>query len=127
MPAVPADLLILDRGGRLAFGSDWPVVPFDPFLALHGAVTRQTAAGKLAGGWLPKERLAIAKALAAATLGSAFAAHAETRRGMIVPGHDADLVVLDRDLLAEDPSAIAGTRVVATVVGGRIIHGEGAA
>jgi predicted amidohydrolase YtcJ len=118
---------ILDHGGRLAFGSDWPVVPFDPFLALHGAVTRQTPAGEPPGGWLPNERLTMAEALAAYTSGSAFAAHAETRRGMIVPGHDADLVVLDRDLLAEDPSAIVGTRVVATVVGGRIIHGEGAA
>jgi predicted amidohydrolase YtcJ len=118
---------ILDHGGRLAFGSDWPVVPFDPFIALHGAVTRRTPAGEPPGGWLPSERLTVGEALAAYTSGSAFAAHAETRRGMIVVGHDADLVVLDRDLLAEDPAAIVGTRVVATVIGGRIIHGEGAA
>ena len=118
---------ILDHGGRLAFGSDWPVVPFDPLIALHGAVTRQTPAGEPPGGWLPAERLTIAEALAAYTLGSAFAAHAETRRGMIEVGRDADVLVLDRDLLVEDPSAIAGTRVVVTVVGGRIVHGEGAA
>jgi len=43
---------------------------------------------------------------------------------MIGPGRDADLVVLDRDLLAADPSAIVGTRVVATVVGGRTVYGE---
>ena len=49
------------------------------------------------------------------------------RRGMIAVGRDADLVVLDRDLLAEDPSAIVGSRVVATVVDGLIVHGEGAA
>jgi predicted amidohydrolase YtcJ len=93
---------ILDRGGRLAFGTDWPVVPFDPFIALHGAATRQTPAGEPPGGWLPTERLTIAEALAAYTVGSAFAAHAETRRGMIEAGRDADLVVLDRDLLVED-------------------------
>jgi hypothetical protein len=118
---------ILDLGGRLAFGSDWPVVPFDPFIALHGAVTRQTPAGEPPDGWLPAQRLTIAEALSASTLGSAFASHAEARRGIIEVGRDADLAVLDRDLLAEDPSAIVGTRVVATVVGGRIVHGEDAA
>jgi predicted amidohydrolase YtcJ len=118
---------ILDAGGRVAFGSDWPVVPFDPFIAIHGAVTRQTPAGEPPGGWLPAERLTIAEALAAFTLGPAVAAHAETRRGMIAVGRDADLVVLDRDLLAEAPSAIVGSRVVATVVDGQVVHGEGAA
>ena len=118
---------ILDRGGRLALGSDWPVVPFDPFIALHGAVTRQTPAGEPPGGWLPAERLTVAEALAAYTAGSAFAAHAEARRGMIAIGRDADLVVLDRDLLAEEASAIVGSRVVATIVAGRIVHAEGAA
>jgi hypothetical protein len=119
---------ILAAGGRLAFGSDWPVVPFDPFLALHGAVTRQTPAGEPSDGWLPGERLTIAEALSAYTLGSAYAAHAETRRGIIEAGRDADLVVLDQDLLAEDAAAaITGTRVVATVVDGRVVHGEGVA
>ena len=47
------------RGGRrLAFGSDWPVVPFDPFRALNSAVNRQTIDGEPEGGWLPGERLA---------------------------------------------------------------------
>jgi predicted amidohydrolase YtcJ len=55
-----------------------------------------------------------------------FGAHAGTRRGMIAVGRDADLVVPDRDRPAEARSAIVGTRVVATVVGGRVGHGEGA-
>ena len=90
-------------------------------------MTRQTPAGEPPGGWLPSERLTVAEALAAYTLGPAFAARAETRRGMIAVGRDADLVVLDRDLLAEEPSAIVASRVVATIVAGRIVHGEGAA
>jgi predicted amidohydrolase YtcJ len=43
---------------------------------------------------------------------------------MIAPGHDADLVVLDRDLLVRDVAAIVGTGVGATIAGGRIVHGE---
>jgi len=46
---------------------------------------------------------------------------------MIAVGRDADLVVLDRDLLAEGPSAIVGSRVVATIVAGQVVHAEGAA
>ena len=113
---------IARAGGRLAFGSDWPVVPFDPFIALNNAVNRQTVDGEPAGGWLPEERLPLGDALEAYTAGSAFAAFAEHRRGRVRPGLDADLIVLDRDLLAAGPSAIIGTGVRLTVLDGRIVH-----
>jgi hypothetical protein len=109
-------------GAILAFGSDWPVVPFDPFLEIHAAVTRTTVDGRPAGGWLPRERLTISQALAAATWGSAFAEGADDWRGSLAAGNAADLIVLDRDLLAEDASAILGTHVLLTVCGGRIVH-----
>ena len=53
---------------------------------------------------------------------SAYAAFADDRRGTVRIGADADLVVLDRDLLATGPSAIIGTGVALTVVGGEIVH-----
>ena len=109
-------------GAVLAFGSDWPVRSFEPFLALHAAVNRTTIEGVPPGGWLPAERLSLPDALSAYTWGSAYAAHEETRRGVVFPGHFADVAVLDRDLLAEGASAITGTRVTLTVVGGRIVH-----
>ena len=109
-------------GGRLAFGSDWPVVPYDPFRALHSAVNRQTMDGEPEGGWVPGERLALADALEAYTAGSAWAAFADDRRGRLAPGMDGDLVVLDRDLIAAGPSAIMGAGVALTVLGGSIVH-----
>jgi len=111
-----------DAGARLAFGSDWPVVPYDPFIALNNAVNRQTTDGQPDDGWLPGERLSVEDALEAYTAGSAFAAHADHRRGRVAPGMGADIVVLDRDLLAAGPSAIIGTSVRLTVIGGRIVH-----
>jgi predicted amidohydrolase YtcJ len=113
---------ILRHGGTVALGSDWPVVPFDPFIALNSAVNRQTVNGEPPGGWLPTERLTMPEALSAYTLGSARAAWADGRRGTIAPGLDADLVVLDRDLLSAGASAIIGTNIRLTVIGGRIVH-----
>ncbi|MDQ3870446.1 MAG: amidohydrolase [Chloroflexota bacterium] len=110
------------HGGRLCFGSDWPVRPFEPFPGLNAAVTRATADGEPHGGWLPHERLDLSDALAAYTWGSAYAAHDESRRAVVAPGYLADLAVLDRDLLREGPGAILGTRVLMTVVGGRVVH-----
>ena len=109
-------------GGTLAFGSDWPVVSFNPFLGLHVAVNRQTPDGHPPGGWFPSEKVSLPTALSAYTLGSAVAAFAEGSRGTIRAGLQADLAILDRDLLAEGASGIAGTSVSATVVGGQIVH-----
>ena len=113
---------LLESGASLCFGSDWPVVPYDPFLEIHAAVNRQTTNGQPPDGFYPAEALTLPQALAAATWGSAFAEHAEGERGSLEVGKLADLIVLDRDLLAEGPSAILGTRPVLTVVGGRVVH-----
>jgi hypothetical protein len=97
-------------------------VPYDPFLALNSIVNRQTREGQPPGGWLPGERLGLPEALAAYGHGSAYAAFAERRRGTVAVGIDADIAVLDRDILAAGPSAIIGTQVALTVVGGEIVH-----
>lgn len=109
-------------GGVIALGSDWPVVPFDPMIALNSAVNRQTVDGQPPGGWLPSERLSLPEALAAYGYGSAFAAHADGERGTVRAGALADVVVLDRDILEAGPSAIIGMKVALTVVGGHVVH-----
>ena len=112
---------IREAGGVVALGSDWPVVPYDPIIALNAAVNRTTTKGEPAGGWSP-EKLPLPDALEAYTAGSAHAGFADHRRGRVTPGMDADVIVLDRDLLAAGPSAIIGTGVALTVLNGRIVH-----
>jgi predicted amidohydrolase YtcJ len=109
-------------GARLAFGTDWPVVPLDPAASLHVAVNRQTVRGDPPGGWLPDERLSIADAVAAWTSGAAYAEHTERRKGVLAVGMLADITVLDRDLGTTPASEIATIKVEATVVGGRLVY-----
>ena len=118
---------ILEAGGRLAFGSDWPVVSSDPRLGLNMAVNRTTPEGLPAGGWLPAQRLDIAQALEAYTAGSAFAEFAEGRKGALRPGMLADLTVFDRDLLTRPATEVLQASVRATVVGGSIVYDAGEA
>ncbi len=112
---------ILDAGGRLAFGSDWPVVSFDPRLGLNSAVHRTTADGRPTGGWLPEQRLSVAQALAGYTSGAAYAAWQERQVGTLEPGMLADLAILDQDILA-NPDRIMSASVLATIVGGQIVY-----
>ena len=109
-------------GGRLAFGSDWPIVSFDPFIGLNSAVNRTTRDGRPAGGWLPQERLPLQDALAAYTWASAWAAYDDTIKGTLDPGMLADVVVLDRDLFAAAPAEIADASVRLTILGGQVVY-----
>lgn len=116
---------LLEAGTVLAFGSDCPVEDLNPFVGIHAAVTRRRADGFPGPeGWYPRQRLAVEQAVRAYTLGAACAAGVEDRLGSLTPGKLADLVVLDRDIFACDPMAIAETRVVATMIGGRFVHGD---
>jgi predicted amidohydrolase YtcJ len=115
----------LDAGAVLAFGSDSPVESFNPFLGIHAAVTRRRTDGAPGpDGWYPQQRLSVDEAVRGFTLGAAYASYEETRKGSLMPGKLADLIVLDRDIYTVEPMAIAGTRVVATVIDGRFVHRE---
>jgi predicted amidohydrolase YtcJ len=114
-------------GGHLAFGSDWPIVSFDPFLGLNSAVNRATRDGQPAGGWLPGERLSVQDALAGYTSGSAWAAHEDGVKGRLEPDMLADVVVLDRDLFTTPPSEIVAGSVQTTILGGQVVYDKNSA
>jgi predicted amidohydrolase YtcJ len=113
---------LLRSGALLAFGSDWPIATPDPLRQVHAAVTRRDPESAGAGPWLPDECLTLSEALACAAWGSATAGDAGHRRGTLAAGMDADLTVLDRDVLAEGAEALLETRVAATIVGGRVVY-----
>ncbi len=112
----------LDQGVKLAFGSDWTVAPLNPMTGIHAAVTRATLDGKNPGGWFPEQKISLAEAIEAYTMGSAYAEFAEKEKGSLTAGKLADIVVLDSELFALAPEKIKDAKVLSTVTGGKVVH-----
>ncbi|HET9183097.1 MAG TPA: amidohydrolase [Candidatus Angelobacter sp.] len=113
----------LDNGVRLAFGTDWPVAPLSPMWTIYAAVTRATLDGKNPDGWIPEQKLTVAEAVEAYTMGSAYAEFQEDQKGSITPGKLADFVVLSDDIFHIPPSQIKNVKVEATYLGGKLVYG----
>ena len=113
---------LLDANATLAFGSDWTVAPLNPLLGVYAAVTRRTLDGKNPNGWVPEQKITVEEAVRAYTVGSAYAEFAEKEKGRIAPGMLADMVMLSQDIFRIDPSEIEKTRVLLTIVDGRIVY-----
>jgi len=109
----------LEAGIELPGSSDCPVVAGAPLLGIHDLVNQRTASG---APFNPEEALTPLQALRAYTVGSAYAVHEEHRKGTLSRGKLADFVVLSEDLLTVPPTRIGGITVLATVVGGDIVH-----
>lgn len=112
---------IANDGGRYAFGSDWPVVTLNPWEGIQTAVTRQTAEGKPDAGFVPTQRLTVAEAIRGYTLDAAYAGFREKSEGSLEPGKLADLIILSQNLFEVDPHTINKTKVLTTIVGGRVV------
>jgi predicted amidohydrolase YtcJ len=132
-----------ERGTTLAFSSDWPCTwPPDPFVGIEEAVTRNiwrsadtagiagnpldgaAQGGAVQTGWtyVPAERITVAEAIRAYTQGSAYAAFSDARVGTLEVGKEADLVVLSQNPFTVPPQTIAQTRVVMTMVAGKVVY-----
>lgn len=72
--------------------------------------------------FLPHERVSLIDAVRAFTSGTAYVNHLDHQTGDLTIGKLADLIVLDRDLLAVEPTELADTKVLLTLVGGTVVH-----
>jgi len=113
---------VLDAGGRLALGSDFPVERAAPVLGLYAAVTRQDLDGQPPGGWLPGERLSRAEALRGFTLDAAYSLFLDSLVGSLEVGKRADLVVWDRDPMQVPAADVPSLQADLTLVDGKVVH-----
>jgi predicted amidohydrolase YtcJ len=110
---------LLESGAVLANGSDAPIEELDPLLGICAGVLRTLDERE---AWRPEQALTVEQALHATTVAPAWLARDEHRRGKLVPGQLADLVVLDRDPLDCEADELAEVEVVATMLGGTWTH-----
>jgi predicted amidohydrolase YtcJ len=107
---------IKDAGGRLAFGSDWPVASLDPAQGLWLASTRVKVQNA------PEQRLSIHEALDGYTRWAAYASFDEHRKGTLQPGMLADIVVLTSDIAAAPLASPGAVGVATTIVDGKVVY-----
>jgi predicted amidohydrolase YtcJ len=117
---------LLDRGARLAFGSDWYVAPPTPTEGIYAAVTRRTLDGEHPEGWVPQQKISVEEALRAYTIDAAYAAFNESSLGSIEPGKLADIVILDRNLFDIPAEVLNTVPISATIVGGKVVYRKSA-
>ncbi len=113
---------VLEAGGSLALGSDFPVERVDPLLGLYAAVTRQDLEGDPAGGWQPDQRLDRAEALRGFTLDAARSLFLEEEVGSLEVGKRADLTVFARDPMTVPAAEIPAVEIDLTLVDGEVVY-----
>lgn len=129
-PYIEPEGFLATAGARIAYGSDWPIDPLDPWLALQVAVTRANPAGsdpRYAGRLGKDPGLTPRQALRAMTIDAAYSLHSERDAGSIEVGKLADIIVVDRDILSVPATSIADTKVLTTIVGGKVVFDQDAA
>jgi len=110
---------LVNSGALVANGSDAPIEELDPLFGLSAGVTRTLDDRE---AWHPEQAVTVEQALHATCVAPAWLTGDERRRGKLLPGYLADLVVLDRDPLDCPPDELGEIEVVATMLGGRWVH-----
>ncbi len=113
---------LMKANAIVAFGSDWFVAPPTPLEGIYGAVTRRTLDDKNPDGWIPEEKITVEQALKAYTMNAAYASFEEKIKGSLEKGKLADFLILDQNILTIAPEKIRDVKVLATVVGGKIVY-----
>jgi predicted amidohydrolase YtcJ len=109
----------LDAGLHPTQASDYPPGEFAPMMALQSEVTRTDMKGNL---WGASQKVSVEEAIRVGTMNGAYASYEEKLKGSIEPGKLADLVVLGRDPLREDPSTLVTIPVERTMTGGKWVY-----
>ncbi len=112
---------LIDTGAVVMNGTDVPVEPVTAIASYYALVTRQTLKGEPEGGYEPDQKLTRMEALKSYTLDAAYGAFEDHLKGSLEVGKFADITVFDQDLITVPNDQLLDTRVVMTIVGGKVV------
>ena len=113
---------LLNRSGRIALGTDFPVEEVSPLNTFYAAIARKDSNQFPEEGFLSQNKLSRMDALKGMTIWGAYANFEESEKGSIEVGKFADFIILDRDILDVNEKRILKTRVVATILNGNVVY-----
>ena len=110
----------INLGLKIPGGSDCPIETGNPLFEFYSAITRKDHSGFPKKGFQPQEKITRLNALKMFTTWAAYGGFNEHRRGKIGIGFDADLTIMDNDILSINDQMILQTQVLYTIVNGKI-------
>jgi predicted amidohydrolase YtcJ len=113
---------LLDQNGWIALGTDFPVEAISPIATFRAAVARKDKNGYPKNGFLPVNALSRMEALKGMTLWAAKSVFLEKSKGSLEPGKEADIVILDKDIMTIPEGDILKAKVLMTLVQGKIVY-----
>lgn len=113
---------LLKQNGWIALGTDFPVEDISPIATFYTAVARKDNSGQPSNGFQKENALDRKDALRGMTIWAAKSVFLEKEKGSIEPGKDADLVILDTDLLTASEQDIRTAKVLYTIVKGKVVY-----
>lgn len=113
---------LMETGAIICNGTDAPVEDIDPIPCFHASVTRIMDNGE---AFYPDQCMSREEALQSYTINAAYAAFQEDILGSLTPGKLADVVVLSKDIMTVPAQEILEAEVLYTIVGGKILYGDG--
>lgn len=115
---------IADTGAAYAHGSDAPVAELNPIAGIYAGVTRMRETGQPKGGNNPKEKVSMCEILKGYTSGSAYVENFEDHIGTLEEGKLADIIVLNKNLFAISDQEILKTKVIFTMMDGKVVYSD---
>ena len=103
-------------------GSDFPFHQINPFVQLYYLTTRQLIDTVLTTIPNPDQKISLLDAVKSYTVWPAYASFEETTKGTLEKGKYADFIVISVDIFNSDSKELLNTKVLKTVINGRIIY-----